>query len=149
MNTTLSEKGIANKDNTARGVPVKTGSILVIDDKAAYRNIISSLLTRHGYSVIEAADGFQALSICSNLNCKIDLIIVDIIMPELDGFDLIAQIRKIRSDFRVIYRSDHIDPVTYQEQARTLAEGKNLLKKPFRLSHLLQMVDNALGRRHG
>ena len=142
------EKGMGNNGETCSGVPVKTGTILVVDDEPAIRNIASSVLSMHGYSVIEATDGCHALSICSSLNRQIDLLIVDIMMPCLDGFELVEQVNRMRSDVRVIYISGHVDPQEHHQQLSRLTEGKDFLKKPFRLSHLLEMVDNALGRRH-
>ena len=76
-----------------------------------------------------------------------DLIIVDMAMPDLNGFELIERIKRMRDDFQVIYVSGYISPRKYLPYAKTLVEGKNLISRPFRLYSLLQMVDNAVRRR--
>jgi two-component system, sensor histidine kinase and response regulator len=72
------------------------GTILVVDDQAANLRAVSALLTRHGYAVITADSGAQALALAGN--CQPDLILLDMIMPGMDGF---ALLREIKQDARL------------------------------------------------
>ena len=125
----------------------KAGTILIVDDEGGMRGVAASLLSRHGYSVLEATDAYHALLICSSRRTPIDLIIVDMARPDLNGFELIERIKRMRDDFQVIYVSGYISPRKYLPYAKTLVEGRNLISRPFRLYSLLQMVDNAVRRR--
>jgi two-component system response regulator ResD len=66
--------------------------ILVVDDEENIRQIIKKYASFEGYKVTEAADGMEAVEICSR--CTFDLIIMDVMMPELDGFSAVRQIRR-------------------------------------------------------
>ena len=66
--------------------------VLVVDDEARIRSIIKKYAEFEGYSVTEAADGMEAVHLCRN--AEFDLVIMDILMPELDGFSACREIRK-------------------------------------------------------
>jgi CheY-like chemotaxis protein len=65
--------------------------ILVVDDEEAYRELLAKILTRAGYEVVQAADGFEALSLLQK--SKIELVISDILMPGMNGYALVARLR--------------------------------------------------------
>ena len=66
--------------------------VLVVDDEARIRSIIKKYAEFEGYSVTEAADGMEAVHLCRN--AEFDIVIMDIMMPELDGFSACREIRK-------------------------------------------------------
>ena len=70
-------------------------SILVVDDEARMRKLIKDFLAAKGYSIIEAEDGEKALQIFEENQPKIDLILLDVMMPKLDGWSVLRQIRQI------------------------------------------------------
>ena len=70
-------------------------SILVVDDEARMRKLIKDFLVAKGYSIIEAEDGEKALQIFEENQPKIDLILLDVMMPKLDGWSVLRQIRQI------------------------------------------------------
>lgn len=70
-------------------------SILVVDDEVRMRKLIKDFLTAKGYSIIEAEDGEKALQIFEENQPKIDLILLDVMMPKLDGWSVLRQIRQI------------------------------------------------------
>ena len=79
--------------------------ILVVDDEAGIRNIIKKYATFEGYEIAEASDGMQAIDMCRTM--KFDLIIMDVMMPELDGFSAVREIKKT-CDTPVILSLIHI-----------------------------------------
>ena len=76
--------------------------ILIADDEAGIRTLVSKYAVFEGHTVIEAADGMEAIAICKNGD--VDIAIVDIMMPELDGFSACREIRKF-SDLPIIMLS--------------------------------------------
>lgn len=69
-------------------------TILIVDDEQRMRKLVRDYMIREGYKVLEAADGRQALDIFNNEGNNISLIILDVMMPEMDGWQVCAQIRK-------------------------------------------------------
>lgn len=69
--------------------------ILVVDDEAKIRMMIRKYAEFEGFSVTEAEDGMQAVSICRQNPRRFDLIVMDVMMPELDGFSAVREIRKV------------------------------------------------------
>ena len=70
-------------------------TILVVDDELLIRNVIKEYLLNEGYKVLEAEDGFDALRVLSDN--KVDLIVLDIMMPKMDGFTCLSEIRKTKN----------------------------------------------------
>ena len=69
-------------------------NILVVDDESRMRKLINDFLKVKGYNILEAADGEEALTIFEENNQKIDLILLDVMMPKLDGWSVLRQIRQ-------------------------------------------------------
>ena len=68
--------------------------ILIVDDEARMRKLIKDFLTAKGYNILEAEDGEQALQVFEQNTEKIDLILLDVMMPKLDGWSVLRQIRQ-------------------------------------------------------
>ncbi|MCY7355399.1 MAG: hybrid sensor histidine kinase/response regulator [Lysobacter sp.] len=120
-----------------------TGHILVVDDQPANLRVVTALLSRHGYAVITAADGETALSICEQQTP--DLILLDMMMPGMDGFALLSQLKQRPEFLRM--------PVVFL----TAAQDRDLLlrafdagavdyvTKPFMPEELLARVNTHVG----
>lgn len=118
-------------------------SILIIDDDAAVSRTLSLILTRSGYQVSTAASGRKGLDLLAGGG--FDLVVTDIIMPELDGIEAIRRIRDEYPDLRVIAMSGggQIDKSDFLHMAKALgADG--VIEKPVRSEKLLQLVSAAL-----
>lgn len=70
-------------------------TILIVDDEVLIRNVIKEYLLNEGYKVLEAKDGFDAIRVISDN--KVDLIVLDIMMPKMDGFTCLSEIRKTKN----------------------------------------------------
>ena len=118
--------------------------ILVIDDDAAVRATVRLFLERAGYEIVEAGDGKEA----SPLIDGADLVITDLLMPDVDGVDLIGMIRRQGHKVPVIAMSGggKVDSKSYLEVARALGAFATIAK-PFDLEHLLATVRDALASR--
>lgn len=100
--------------------------ILVVDDEAEIGDLLNLYLTKEGYEVTTALDGRQAMDIVANN--KIDLIILDVLLPGLDGIELCTEIRKV-TDVPIVFlscRGDDIDKVM-----GLVAGGDDYITKPF------------------
>jgi two-component system, cell cycle sensor histidine kinase and response regulator CckA len=113
------------------------GTILLVEDEEAVRAFAARALTSRGYTVLQAASGIEALQIVEEQGGKIDLVVSDVMMPEMDGPRMFAELRKRGVTARVIFVSG------YTEDAFAhLPEGEDFgfLPKPFSLKQLIEAV---------
>jgi len=124
------------KDLTGRG------TVLLVEDEEAVRRFAARALESRGYKVLKATTGVEALDVLAAHSDEIDLVISDVMMPEMDGPKLLQQLRKTLPDMKVIFISG------YAEEAlrRELAEDESFLflPKPFSLKDLASVVKEAL-----
>jgi PAS domain S-box-containing protein len=117
---------------------------LVVEDEDALREVIRRLLTRKGYTVITAANGVEGITAADSYQGVIDLLITDVIMPQMLGKEAAERIQQARPDIRVLYMSGYARPVL-ASQGR-LDPGVTLLDKPFTERELLDKVEAVLTR---
>lgn len=116
-------------------------TIMTVDDSASVRQMVGFTLKNAGYTVIEAVDGKDALS---KLKGKIDMIVTDLNMPNMDGITLIRNVRANAS-----YKFIPIVMLTTEAQASKKQEGKSAgatgwIVKPFKPDQLLSVVKKVL-----
>ena len=123
-----------------------TGSatILLVEDEEAVRAFASRALASRGYTVHEAGTGTEALEVMAETGGEIDLVVSDVVMPEMDGPSLLRELRKQRPDLKIIFVSGYAEDAF----AKNLPEGEqfHFLPKPFTLKALATAVKEALGR---
>ena len=123
-----------------------TGSatILLVEDEEAVRAFASRALASRGYTVHEASTGTEALLVMEETGGSVDLVVSDVVMPEMDGPSLLRELRKQRPDLKIIFVSGYAEDAF----ARNLPEGEHFhfLPKPFSLKQLATAVKEALGR---
>ena len=121
-----------------------TASILLVEDEEAVRAFAARALTSRGYKVFEANSGIEALEVMKESGGTIDLVVSDVVMPELDGPSMLRELRKTRPDLKIIFISG------YAEDAfrKNLPENEkfHFLPKPFSLKQLAVAVKETLGR---
>lgn len=130
-----------------RETPVMKGtaSILLIDDEEMIREIGSALLTELGYTVTVVAGGREAVKLLQEGSVQIDLVILDLIMPDLDGAATFELIRAAHPQMPVIVASGYaLDAQTEQLMARGCDE---FMQKPFSLAMLSEAVEKTLAKR--
>ncbi|MEW5871123.1 MAG: response regulator [Chloroflexota bacterium] len=112
--------------------------ILVVDDEPSSRFLISTLLSLYDFSVIQAADGKEALNAVQSQ--AIDLILLDIMMPEMDGFTVCKHLKSDRStrSIPVIFISALVDEESRMKA--NLVGGEGYINKPFIADELIQML---------
>ncbi len=137
---------------TAKGVkkkePVRdltgTGRVLLVEDEDAVRSFAVRALQRQGYEVLEAATGAEALEVMAQIQGEVDLIVSDVIMPEMDGPTMLREIRKTHPDLPIIFVSGYPDDAF----KKSLDENERFgfLQKPFTLPQLAAKVKEQMGR---
>lgn len=125
-------------------MPVKMNSILVIDDDVDVRQCVREILEHTGYSVLEAENGSVGLGLFRRNN--VDLVIVDLFMPEKEGIETIIELRKEFPDLKIIAISGGIPgygPDNFLNIAQKLGANSSL-DKPFNMEQLLAAVKKLL-----
>ncbi len=119
------------------------GTVLVVDDEPAVRGMVSSALEILGFHVLAAGDGQQAVDVFRQHAGEIDLVLMDMTMPRMDGREAFLKIRDLRADARVILSSGY----SQQDALRDLREERPMgfLQKPYDLTALASQVRSALG----
>jgi two-component system, cell cycle sensor histidine kinase and response regulator CckA len=118
-------------------------AILLVDDEEAVRAFGKRALASRGYQVSEAASGLEALRLVRDERLKIDLIVSDVMMPEMDGPTMFEEIRKIAPECRVIFVSGYAEE-SFRNSMAGGAEHVRFLPKPFSLKQLMETVKAAL-----
>ena len=117
-------------------------TILLVEDEDAVRAIVSTVLRRQGYHVLEAATPTIAGAIFTQRNGAIDLLLTDVVMPEMSGPALAQRLIELRPELRVLFISGYAD-VAVQPQIG--GANVNFLSKPFQASALTARVAQILG----
>jgi two-component system, cell cycle sensor histidine kinase and response regulator CckA len=117
-------------------------TILLVEDEARVRKLILDVLTARGYAVLEATRGEEALRLCRQYKKKIDLSVIDVVMPEMSGPDLARQLRPLKPKMRVLYISGYTDEAIVHHGI--LRSGAAFLQKPFPPDMLVRKVREVL-----
>ncbi len=116
-------------------------TILLTEDEEALRVLARKMLSSCGYTVLESSSAFEALEIARS-EVNIDLLLTDVVMPEMSGSELAAKIQEIRPEMRVLFMSGYTDDVVIRHGM--LKEGCTFLQKPFTANSLARKVREAL-----
>jgi two-component system, cell cycle sensor histidine kinase and response regulator CckA len=131
----------ANEPSPARDMTGQ-GTVLLVEDEDAVRSFATRALESRGYNVLSANSGVEALSLIDENAGGIDLVVSDVVMPEMDGPTLLKELRKRNPAIKIIFVSG------YAEDAfkKNLAEDETFafLPKPFALKDLVQAVKDSM-----
>lgn len=117
-------------------------TVLVCEDESGIRKLVVAMLSKNGYSVLEAEKPQEAISMLHNQDGAIHLLLTDIVMPQINGFELARIAREVRPAIHVLYMSGYTDN---QVSANwTVDPGTPFLHKPFSASTLAHKVREAL-----
>jgi len=119
--------------------------ILLVEDEARVRKLIVDVLTSHGYNVVEATRGEEAIRLCKEHNGEIDLAVVDVVMPEMSGPGVVKEIAALCPDIRVLYISGYTDEAIVHHGIPQ--SGAAFLQKPFMPNALAHKVREVLDSR--
>jgi signal transduction histidine kinase/ActR/RegA family two-component response regulator len=125
-----------------RELPRGIETVLIVEDDKEVRKLVARILENHGYKVLEASQGSEALPLSKEYKEQIHLMLADVVMPGLDGRELAERIKLLHPRMKVLYMSG------YTENAIThhgiLEKGMNYIQKPFTVDALTRKVREVL-----
>jgi PAS domain S-box-containing protein len=133
-----------------RSTAVLTGAetILLVEDAESLRRFVRIILERNGYTVLEAKSSPDAARIAEMHRGEIDLLLTDIVMPQLDGCQLSDHLRFLRSEMKVLFMSGYAGPAVLRPATDPNRPEVPVLPKPFAAESLLRMVRQTLDEPH-
>ncbi len=119
-------------------------TVVLVEDEDAVRHLAQEILTQHGYTVLEAKDGPDALRLCQRHAGPIDLLVTDVVMPRMSGLRLADRLRELRPQIKTLFISGYMDDVLGEHG---ISVGDiTLLQKPFAVAALTHKVRDVLDR---
>ena len=122
-----------------------TETVLVVEDEPEVRSLVERVLKSHGYRVLVADRPSEALTISSKPEVRLDLMVTDVIMPEMNGCELARRLHSDRPEMPILFLSGYTDQAIARQGI--LNPGVALLEKPFRPRDLAARVREALDSR--
>ena len=118
------------------------GTILLVEDEEGLRALNARGLTSRGYSVLEAGNGVEAIEVLANNGGHVDLVVSDVVMPEMDGPTLLKELRQRNPKLKIIFVSGYAE----EAFAKSLPQGEqfSFLAKPFTLKQLVGAVKETM-----
>jgi len=116
-------------------------TVLLVEDEDAVRTLAREVLRRHGYVVLEARHGVDALRIAERHTDPIHLVITDLVMPHMSGRDLAARLTAARPEIKVLFMSGYTDHAVMHSD---LTPGAEFLQKPFTPENFARKVRSVL-----
>jgi CheY-like chemotaxis protein len=118
----------------------KDKTILIVDDETDIRTVVGELLTRHGYTVVQAKDGAEALMLLRK--SRFDLMVLDIVMPKMDGYQVMNALKSINPELPVVMLTAKAE---HQDVWKGYAKGCHFyLTKPFKMETLIRAINYLL-----
>jgi two-component system cell cycle sensor histidine kinase/response regulator CckA len=119
------------------------GTILLVEDEEGLRSLNARGLRSRGYSVIEASNGIEAMEALEQKNGAVDLVVSDVVMPEMDGPTLLKAMRARNPDLKIIFVSGYAEDA-FDKSVLRADEQFAFLPKPFALSALVEKVKQTM-----
>jgi signal transduction histidine kinase len=125
----------------AQGDRQRGEKVLLVEDDPSLRQAVGKTLSRAGYQIIEAQDGRQALILLERLEGRLDLLLTDVVMPQMPGTELAARVCNMIPGVRVVFMSGYANPGLRAE----IEDGQFvLIEKPFTMRELLDKIEEVL-----
>ena len=135
---------LRNTSASLEKIEAGTETILVVEDDRDVRNMLTQMLLIHGYRTIEARDGEEAIRLYRGNKEEIDLIIIDVVMPKMNGKQVFEEITKMNPDARAIFVSGYTGDVVIDKGIES--EKVDFLSKPLSASELFTKIREVLDR---
>jgi two-component system, cell cycle sensor histidine kinase and response regulator CckA len=117
--------------------------ILVVDDEQTLVALVRTMLWRAGYEVLEASDGEEALKLAAQPGAPIQLLLTDVVMPGMNGYELAEALTSTHPGLKVLFMSGYTDKALFDSTGRSLGDAP-ILRKPFTQFKLTNKVAELL-----
>ncbi len=118
-------------------------TILLVEDEEMILSLGKAILERHGYSVLASRDPQEALEMVQSYDSPVDLLITDVVMPNMNGRDLEEKVKRLNPGIKVVFMSGYTSDVI--DSCGVIEQNVHFLQKPFSVSSLVMKVREALG----
>ena len=142
IDTPHPREGVSAAEEIERG----TETILIVEDDRDVRNMLTRILESHGYTTIEAIDGNDAIRLHHEHREKVDLIMLDVVMPGKNGKEALREITHTDPRVKALFMSGYTGDIVFEKGIYDVAV--DFLPKPFTPNKLLQKVREVLDRQH-
>ena len=119
------------------------GTVLLVEDEEGLRQLNARGLASRGYTVLEAGNGVEAIEVLEQSNGEVDLVVSDVVMPEMDGPTLLQELRRRNPRLKIIFVSGYAEDA-FQKHLPADGEQFTFLAKPFTLKELVNAVKETL-----
>ena len=141
-------RNIAGKDGPGAMQPGgregddRSGTILLVEDSDVVRDVIARMLEEGGFTVLQASGGEEALAFARRGGLQIDLLLTDIVMPEVSGVELADRMERERPDVRILFMTGYAEEVVVNEGI--LGKNRECIGKPFTQEQITRRVRKIL-----
>jgi two-component system cell cycle sensor histidine kinase/response regulator CckA len=118
-------------------------TILVVDDEPSLLALVRTMLWRAGFKVLEASGGEEALRVASQHAHPIQLLLTDILMPDMNGYELAEKVKSARPGIQILYMTGYTDKAIFESTGRKL-DNSRMIRKPFTAYNLVHRIEEAL-----
>lgn len=132
----------AERQAAVKNMFTGTATILVVDDDLPVRTLVRRILTHDGFTVLDSASAEDALAVCKRHRDPIHLVLTDIVLPKMSGFDLAGRLESAHPELKVLFMSGYTDYAVPGKEM--LDPEKNFIQKPFTFDALVNKVREAL-----
>ena len=119
------------------------GKVLLVEDDEQVRSFVRMLLITNGYEVLEASNGAEGLELAEQNSADIDLLLSDMLLPELSGYDLAVKVLELRPQIKILFMTGYVEGDIVQRSMSEL--NASFIDKPFQPSVLVAQVQQAIG----
>jgi CheY-like chemotaxis protein len=143
----MEQRVVEDTTNNSEELSKGTETILLVEDEEMVRSLTHQILEECGYTVLEAHNGVEALSICVEHNCQIDLLMTDVVMPQMGGREVAEKLAHKYPQMKILFTSGYTDDAVVRHGV--IEAGTNFIQKPFALDALAHKVREILDAPRG
>ena len=119
-----------------------TETVLLVEDDESVRNLVRTMLETKGYRVLAAAGADEAEQLCTEHDCPVDLLLTDVVMPEVNGRVLAERLSAVSPSLRILFMSGYSDEAVYRHGE--ISPNASFIEKPFTDRTLARKVREVL-----
>ncbi len=122
----------------------RSGTVLLVEDSDVVRDVVARMLESDGLTVLQAAGGEEALELARRGDAPVDLLLTDIVMPEMSGVELADRLERERPGIRILFMTGYAEEFVVKEEI--LGKNRECIGKPFTLEEIVTRVRKILSR---
>jgi two-component system, cell cycle sensor histidine kinase and response regulator CckA len=118
------------------------GTILIVEDEQLMLRLVEKVLLQHGYQVLVASDGEAAIEVYRRHKLEIDVVLLDVGLPKLTGWDVLLKMKEQNPDVRVVIATGFLEPKMKIEMSRVTV--KHFVDKPYMLDEVVETLQSLI-----